>query len=47
MSMMPLRIKIFFHALNQLVYSIFLSPVSINNNIYPQEDNDQAFPVIG
>ena len=44
MSMMPLRIKIFFHALNQLVYSIFFTPISINFPLL-QENNDQAFPV--
>lgn len=42
MGMMLLRIKLFFHAFNPLVYSIFQLQVlqTINTN---QDDNDQAF----
>lgn len=42
MELMPQCITLFFHARNQLVYSIlFLS--QNNNSISLQEDNDQAF----
>lgn len=43
MDMMPLRINIFFHASNQLVYPIF--PVASSQMFNFQEDNDQAFPI--
>lgn len=43
MDMMPLRIKLFFHAFNTLVYPIFSNLYSIT--FYSQEENDQAFPV--
>ena len=44
MDMMLLRIKLFFHAPNRLVYPIFSSFNSHKFTI-PQEENDQAFPV--
>ena len=43
MDMMLLRIKLFFHALNRLVYPIFSSFSSHKFDIL-QEENDQAFP---
>jgi hypothetical protein len=41
MGMMPLRIKIFFHASHALVYPIFFNQDYTNLN--SQEENDQAF----
>jgi hypothetical protein len=43
MDMMLLRIKLFFHALNRLVYPIFPS-FNSHKFDFPQEENDQAFP---
>jgi hypothetical protein len=42
MDMMPLRIKIFFHACLLLVYSIFSTQNSDITTL--QEQNDQPFP---
>jgi hypothetical protein len=44
MSQMLLRIKLFFHVLNLLVYPIF-SKHLFNNFASLQEGNDQAFSV--
>jgi hypothetical protein len=43
MGMMPLRIKIFFHAFQALVYSIFFNLHF--NTFTSQEENDQAFSI--
>jgi hypothetical protein len=43
MSMMLLRIKIFFHAFLPLVYSIFF--IQYSNTFTLEEENDQAFSI--
>jgi hypothetical protein len=44
MGMMPQCIKIFFHALQPLVYPIFLNQYSTTIK-QPREENDQAFSI--
>lgn len=45
MGLMLPRIKLFFHALNPLVYPIPFSSLYKSSCQALQEDNDQAFPV--
>ena len=44
MDMMLLRIKLFFQALDRLVYPIFIT-FNYHKFTFPQEENDQAFSI--